>query len=145
MAKQIYIDENGNEQMVSGTINNAELLPISANDSTNTKDYIDSKIPTFDSNTLSGGASITVNRSQIYKYGKLAFVTCVFTTTASITGDSTVLNLPTGYTAKNFTDIVGSDNSGNTKLLYASGNTIKINGSLTSGAVVFLNATYQLA
>lgn len=41
MAKQIYIDENGNEQLVSGTINNASLLPISANDTTNTKDYID--------------------------------------------------------------------------------------------------------
>ena len=102
-------------------------------------------IPIFDSNTLSGGTNITVNRSQVYKYGKLAFVTCVFTTTANITGDSTVLNLPTGYSAKNFTDIVGSDNSGNTKLLYASGSTIKNNGALTSGAVVFLNATYQLA
>ena len=42
MAKQIYIDENGNEQLVSGTINNAELLPISSIDTTNTKDYIDS-------------------------------------------------------------------------------------------------------
>ena len=42
MAKQIYIDENGNEQLVSGTINNAELLPISSSDPMNTKDYIDS-------------------------------------------------------------------------------------------------------
>lgn len=42
MAKQIYIDENGNEQLVSGTINNASLLPISESDTTNTKDYIDS-------------------------------------------------------------------------------------------------------
>ena len=41
MAKQIYIDENGNEQLVSGTINNAELLPISSSDPMNTKDYID--------------------------------------------------------------------------------------------------------
>ena len=42
MAKQIYIDENGNENLVSGTINNAELLPIESGSSTNTKDYIDS-------------------------------------------------------------------------------------------------------
>ena len=41
MAKQIYIDENGNEQLVSGTINNAELLPIESGSATNTKDYID--------------------------------------------------------------------------------------------------------
>lgn len=44
MAKQIYIDENGNENIVSGTINNAALLPISESDSTNTKDYIDNSI-----------------------------------------------------------------------------------------------------
>ena len=43
MAKQIYIDENGNEQLVSGTINNAELLPISSINPTNTKDYIDTR------------------------------------------------------------------------------------------------------
>ena len=40
MAKQIYIDENGNPIEVSGTINTAELLPISANDPTDTKTYI---------------------------------------------------------------------------------------------------------
>lgn len=44
MAKQIYIDENGNENLVSGTINNAELLPIQSGSATNTKDYIDSSI-----------------------------------------------------------------------------------------------------
>ena len=42
MAKQIYIDENGNELLVSGTINNAEMLPIESGSATNTKDYIDS-------------------------------------------------------------------------------------------------------
>jgi len=42
MAKQIYIDENGNEQLVSGTINTADMLPIQSGSATNTKDYIDS-------------------------------------------------------------------------------------------------------
>lgn len=41
MAKQIYIDENGNEQLVSGTINTADMLPIQSGSATNTKDYID--------------------------------------------------------------------------------------------------------
>lgn len=41
MAKQIYIDENGNEQLVSGTINTADMLPISSSDTTNTKTYIE--------------------------------------------------------------------------------------------------------
>lgn len=41
MAKQMYIDENGNPIQVSGTVNTAELLPISGNDTTDTKTYID--------------------------------------------------------------------------------------------------------
>lgn len=41
MAKQIYIDENGNEQLVSGTINTADMLPIESGSATNTKAYID--------------------------------------------------------------------------------------------------------
>ena len=41
MAKQIYVDENGNPIEVSGTVNNASMLPISGNDSTDTKTYID--------------------------------------------------------------------------------------------------------
>lgn len=44
MAKQIYIDENGNPILVSGTVNTAELLPISGNDTTDTKTYIDTHI-----------------------------------------------------------------------------------------------------
>lgn len=44
MAKQIYVDENGNEHLVSGTINTASMLPISAQDNTGTKDYIDNSL-----------------------------------------------------------------------------------------------------
>ena len=61
MAKQIYIDENGNEQLVSGTINNAELLPISSSDTTNTKDYIDAvsgNIPTLHRAESSGAVGV---------------------------------------------------------------------------------------
>lgn len=47
MAKQIYIDSNGNEVMLSGTINSADILPISAGSSTDTKDYIDNKYKDF--------------------------------------------------------------------------------------------------
>lgn len=43
MAKQIYIDGNGNENLVSGTINNAELLPIESGSATDTKTYIDNR------------------------------------------------------------------------------------------------------
>ena len=57
MAKQIYIDENGNPIEVSGTINNASMLPISANDSTDTKTYIDTG--------LSGKADISLLRNTV--------------------------------------------------------------------------------
>jgi len=58
MAKQIYIDENGNEQLVSGTINTADMLPIESGSATNTKDYIDNliKTATVSGTTTSSGA-----------------------------------------------------------------------------------------
>ena len=64
MAKQIYIDENGNEQLVSGTINNAELLPISSSDPMNTKDYIDNiapKIYAYTGKLLNDSANAHIN------------------------------------------------------------------------------------
>jgi len=33
MSKQIYIDSNGNEVLVSGTVNTADMMPMSGNDS----------------------------------------------------------------------------------------------------------------
>ena len=65
MAKQIYIDENGNPIEVSGTINNAEMLPISGNDSTDTKTYIDSitksKVIKFSETKTSNYGVVTTN------------------------------------------------------------------------------------
>ncbi len=65
MAKQIYIDENGNEQLVSGTINTADMLPIESGSSTNTKDYIDS---------VKSDVAVLNNRNNI-KYYDLAVTT----------------------------------------------------------------------
>ena len=53
MAKQIYIDENGNEHLVSGTINTANMLPYDSN--TSTKAKIDTK----------ADASSTYNKSEV--------------------------------------------------------------------------------
>lgn len=65
MAKQIYIDENGNPIEVSGTINTAELLPISGNDPTDTKSYIDgitkSKVIKFSESKTSNYGVVTTN------------------------------------------------------------------------------------
>ena len=43
MAKQIYIDANGNEIEISGTINNAEILPVAAGSETSTATAIAGK------------------------------------------------------------------------------------------------------
>lgn len=64
MAKQIYVDENGNPIEVSGTINTAELLPISGNDTTDTKTYIDNVASGF--NWLGAGDfTITSSTSSL--------------------------------------------------------------------------------
>ena len=60
MSKQIYIDENGNELLVSGTVNTAAMLPISGSDSTNTKAYIDSGLSGI-GNIITGTTTGTVS------------------------------------------------------------------------------------
>ncbi len=64
MAKQLYTDENGNENLVSGTINNAEMLPIESGSATNTKDYIDDGLDkTKELKSLSQSFTIAANSS----------------------------------------------------------------------------------
>lgn len=41
MAKEFYIDKDGNEVLVSGTVNTADMLPMSASDSTKVSEAID--------------------------------------------------------------------------------------------------------
>ena len=91
MAKQIYIDENGNENLVSGTINTADMLPIASGSATNTKDYIDTG--------LSGKADTgdIPTRSDFIRYedvtiGAVEFTQPYFTITASLRP-----SVPTGY------------------------------------------------
>ena len=44
MSKQIYIDSNGNEVLISGTVNSADMLPVEAGSGTDTKAYVDGLI-----------------------------------------------------------------------------------------------------
>lgn len=44
MAKQVYIDSDGNEIPVSGTINSADMMPMSASDATKVSAAIDNKV-----------------------------------------------------------------------------------------------------
>ena len=76
MAKQIYIDENGNEQLVSGTINNAKLLPISSINPTNTKDYIDGFLPKiyYFIGTTTANSNLDVSGTIGFNYTKETIV-----------------------------------------------------------------------
>ena len=80
MAKQIYIDENGNENLVSGTINYGSLLPMSPNDPDKVADRI-TALESGKQNTLTvekdtyniatyGGAVVC------RKYGNIVSIIC---------------------------------------------------------------------
>ena len=125
MAKQIYIDENGNPIEVSGTINNASMLPISANDSTDTKTYIDTGLSgkADSSDTYTKAEVGTLVSNSVYPKGTLGSGTdCNSLTTSGIfrnNGNST--NFPTQWG----TLIVFSPNTslvGCTQIFITSGN-----------------------
>ena len=58
MSKQIYIDSDGNEIPVSGTINSADMMPMSASDNTKVSDACSYK----------SGDIITFNFQQIFTH-----------------------------------------------------------------------------
>ena len=74
MAKEIYIDENGNAIQVSGTINYGSLLPMSPSD----PDFVADRITALES----GGqvtytpitTGISTNASYIYRKGNTLFI-----------------------------------------------------------------------
>ena len=83
MASEYYVDENGNIVKVSGTINNAKMLPIESGSATNTKDYIDTglsgKADTIsdsgwlDMSLSSGVSNITDKKSQYRTIGNVLY------------------------------------------------------------------------
>lgn len=63
MSKQIYIDSNGNEVQVSGTVNTADMMPMSGNDSTKVSEAIGdlSTLTTSDKSSLVGAVNEVVS------------------------------------------------------------------------------------
>lgn len=66
MSKQIYIDSNGNEIQVSGTVNTADMMPMSGNDSTKVSEAIGdlSQLTTTDKSSIVGAVN-EVNASKM--------------------------------------------------------------------------------
>lgn len=71
MSKQIYIDSNGNEIQVSGTVNTADMMPMSGNDSTKVSEAIGSlsTLTTTDKSSIVGA----VNEVNGGKVANVAF------------------------------------------------------------------------
>ena len=70
MSKQIYIDSNGNEIQVSGTVNTADMMPMSGNDSTKVSEAIDdlSQLTTSVTSSLVGAVNEINSKIKTYNW-----------------------------------------------------------------------------
>ena len=123
MAKQIYIDENGNEQLVSGTINNAELLPIDAlHPNDNTKDYIDSGLSNCDINYWSlfadQNTSNTIKTLDVVSGRKISDFTVLFAIVVRGGGERTSSLIPIGRFTNGIWVSLSEVDSANTQRWY---------------------------
>ena len=108
MAKEFYVDKNGNEVLISGTVNTADMMPMSASDSRKVSEAIGdlSQLTTTDKSSLVGA----VNEVDGKFSSLLKVVNC--TTTYSIGANASVnvddsfitSQTPSGYT---FVGVVG--------------------------------------
>ena len=115
MAKQVYIDSNGNEIQVSGTVNTADMMPMSGNDSTPTATAIGdlSQLTTTDKSSLVGavnevnGKTTSTNTTvdigtygddiQLCKSGKVVLMIINPLSSLPTGGWTQIGTLPSGY------------------------------------------------
>ena len=140
MAKQIYIDSNGNEVLVSGTITNDNNLPhFSGTPTAGTTAYeIASKqdILTTIYNSLTASANVTIVRSVCVKYGRVKQLSCVFRIDGTT---STIATIPNDYKPSFNIDFsaVGDNGTGARLRIQADSNTIEISNTLSSSSEYF--------
>lgn len=161
MAKQIYIDENGNPIEVSGTINTAELLPISGNDTTDTKTYIDnglsekadtSDIPAvtdLSSNITVAAAFANPDYKKLYKYGKVCHLAFRAKLNSNLADNTAFITIPASCAPKggDYAQIIwtGTQYATSTpKNAYFGSwdNSLHNLGSITSGTYVALDCIW---
>ncbi|MBO7659879.1 MAG: hypothetical protein J6T65_11320 [Clostridia bacterium] len=144
MAKQIYIDENGNPIEVSGTINTAELLPISGNDPTDTKSYIDTALVKAFTITFESGISAPRSFGYYSDLCGFGFISAVIVPSSNIPGGTKLATFDTGKGSKQAKfDIIGIDGNGSGKGLFLNGDELYTNVNLTSGISVVISGTYR--
>ena len=103
MAKQIYIDGQGNEHEISGTINTAEMLPLSASDSQSTKDKLDenttaiNEATTKASDTITATSGYNVRGQNLVKVNGVVYGNVTINSTGTITSRATIGKIPEGF------------------------------------------------
>ena len=65
MSKQIYIDSNGNEILLSGTVNSADMMPMSVGDATKVSEAIGSLVGAVNSKANESGVAISKSTNFI--------------------------------------------------------------------------------
>lgn len=78
MSKQIYIDSEGNEIQVSGTVNTADMMPMSASDSRKVSEVVSNKATTGNSITFTPETGITAGATSAV-INKTVFLNLTFT------------------------------------------------------------------
>lgn len=92
MAKQIYIDENGNEMPLSGTINTGALLPMSGSDDTSVASKVNSK-----QDIIAKGSVTSLNANNLYGEGEIKIYRSVSGSITNIPGvDGTLMSISNG-------------------------------------------------
>lgn len=145
MAQEFYIDENGNKIPISGTVNSADMLPMSASDDTKVSEAIGAYSTTdFTANAEYTWSQIIhaegTTQFQIIRKGQIGIINVRFATSGAI--DSGALNIPnsppTAYTEVR-SAITSKD--GKTGFIQYSGNTFVIrcqaSSNVFAGSLVF--------
>lgn len=96
MSKQIYIDSNGNEVQISGTVNTADMMPMSGNDSTKVSEAIGdlSTLTTSVTSSLVGAVNeVNLPLFKITQFTK----TYSISANGKVNFDRSFITIPTGY------------------------------------------------
>ena len=157
MSKQVYIDSNGNEVQVSGTVNTADMMPMSGNDSTKVSEAIGdlSQLTTTDKSSLVGavnevdtslsnkadkaltwfnltaGTGMTLQYVNCFAFGNLKVISANIVVGSGAT--TTIATVPSAYSASNTTFFYIGRNGGNGAYGYITGTSLKTDSALPTG------------
>ena len=118
---------------------NAADLPISANDSTDTKTYIDNKVATT-SGTATAQTGVTIgSKNLVYKQGIFCYICLVLSITSNISAGDNLVKLPFEINTNQY--IVARKEDGTTIMLSGNGEYIKTEFAISSGTILRIGET----